>query len=264
MSAFLDIRREDAVLVWTMNQPETRNALTGNSAVDELLAACASAAADPSVRAIILTGAGPVFSSGGNLKDMQKYFTRKPSADVVIEEYRNGIQRLPRALLGLDVPMIAAVNGAAIGAGLDIACLCDIRVASNTAVFAESFIKVGLIPGDGGAWLLPRVVGFSKASEMALTGDRLSADEALACGLVSRVVAPERLMDEARRIAARITANPPVVLRLTKRLLREAQKSSLESSLELAAGYQATAHQTAEHEEAVRAFIEKRKPNFAQ
>ena len=264
MSAFLETTREGAVVTWTMNQPETRNALTGNTAVEELLAACASVAADATVRAVILTGAGPVFSSGGNLKDMQKYFTRKPPADVVIEEYRNGIQRLPKALLGLDVPMIAAVNGAAIGAGLDIACMCDVRVAANTAVFAESFIKVGLIPGDGGAWLLPRVVGFSKASEMALTGDRLNAAEALACGLVSRVVEPGQLMEEARRIAARIAANPPVVLRLTKRLLREAQKSSLEASLELAAGYQATAHQTAEHEEAVRAFVEKRKPNFAK
>lgn len=264
MSAFLETTRDGAVVTWTMNQPETRNALTGNTAVDELLAACAAVAADPSVRAVILTGAGPVFSSGGNLKDMQKYFTRKPSADVVIEEYRNGIQRLPKALLGLDVPLIAAVNGAAIGAGLDIACMCDVRVASNTAVFAESFIKVGLIPGDGGAWLLPRVVGFSRASEMALTGDRLNAGEALACGLVSRVVEPDQLMVEAGRIAARIAANPPVVLRLTKRLLREAQKSSLEASLELAAGYQATAHQTAEHEEAVRAFVEKRKPNFAK
>ena len=264
MSAFLESTREGAVVTWTMNQPETRNALTGNTAVDELLAACAKVAADTTVRAVILTGAGPVFSSGGNLKDMQKYFTRRPSADVVIEEYRNGIQRLPKALLGLDVPMIAAVNGAAIGAGLDIACMCDVRVASRTAVFAESFIKVGLIPGDGGAWLLPRVVGFSKASEMALTGDRLNAEEALACGLVSRVVEPDHLMEEARRIAARIAANPPVVLRLTKRLLREAQKGSLEASLELAAGYQATAHQTAEHEEAVRAFVEKRKPNFAK
>ncbi len=263
MTAFLTSAREGAVLVLTMNQPETRNALTGNTAVDEFLAKCAEIAADTSIRAVILTGAGPVFSSGGNLKDMQKYFTRRPSADVVIEEYRSGIQRLPKALLALDVPMIAAVNGAAIGAGLDLACMCDIRIAANTAVFAESFIKVGLIPGDGGAWLLPRIVGISKASEMAFTGDRLNADEALACGLVSRVVEPDRLMAEARRIAARIVVNPPVVLRLTKRLLREAQKGSLEASLELAAGYQATAHQTAEHEEAVRAFIEKRKPNFA-
>jgi enoyl-CoA hydratase/carnithine racemase len=263
MSAFLNSAREGAVLILTMNQPETRNALTGNTAVDEFLAKCAEIAADTSIRAVILTGAGPVFSSGGNLKDMQKYFTRRPSADVVIEEYRSGIQRLPKALLALDVPLIAAVNGAAIGAGLDLACMCDIRIAANTAVFAESFIKVGLIPGDGGAWLLPRVVGFSKASEMAFTGDRLNADEALACGLVSRVVESDQLMAEARRIAARIVVNPPVVLRLTKRLLREAQKGSLEASLELAAGYQATAHQTAEHEEAVRAFIEKRKPNFA-
>jgi enoyl-CoA hydratase/carnithine racemase len=162
----------------------------------------------------------------------------------------------------LDVPLIAAVNGYAIGAGCDLACMCDIRIASETARFAESFIKVGLVPGDGGAWLLPRVVGMSKAAEMSFTGEMLDAAAALSCGLVSRVVAPEALLDEAMALARRIAANPGPTLRLTKRLLREGQTTRLDSLLELSAAYQAIAHKTAEQVEAVNAFVEKRAPRF--
>lgn len=262
MSSFLQSSREGAVLTLTMNQPQTRNALTGNTAVQELVDACAAITLDAGIRCVILTGAGPVFSSGGNVKDMKRFFEQDISPELIREEYRNGIQRLPKALYNLDVPVIAAINGAAIGAGLDLTCMCDIRIASNTATFAESFVKVGIVPGDGGAWLLPRVVGMSKASEMAFTGDVLTADAALACGLVSRVVAPEALLAEAQKLAARIAANPGGVLRMTKRLLREGQRSTLESLLELSAGYQAIAHKTADHKEAVMAFVEKRKPVF--
>ena len=263
MSTFLNIERDGAILTLTMNQPATRNALTGNTAVDEFVQACADIARDTSVRAVIITGAGPVFSSGGNVKDMQRFFGHDLSPEVIREEYRQGIQRIPKALYNLDVPTICAVNGAAIGAGLDLTCMCDIRIASDTATFAESFVKVGIVPGDGGAWLLPRAVGMSKASEMAFTGEALSAQEALACGLVSRVLPAEALMAEARALAAKIAANPGGVLRMTKRLLREGQNSTLESLLELSAGYQAIAHKTADHEEAVRAFMEKRAPKFA-
>lgn len=263
MSTFLNIERDGAILTLTMNQPATRNALTGNTAVDEFVQACADIARDTSVRAVIITGAGPVFSSGGNVKDMQRFFGHDLSPEVIREEYRQGIQRIPKALYNLDVPTICAVNGAAIGAGLDLTCMCDIRIASDTATFAESFVKVGIVPGDGGAWLLPRAVGMSKASEMAFTGEALSAQEALACGLVSRVVPADALMAEARKLAAKIAANPGGVLRMTKRLLREGQNSTLESLLELSAGYQAIAHKTADHEEAVRAFMEKRAPKFA-
>lgn len=262
MDSFLKSERDGAILVLTMSQPQTRNALTGNSAVEEIVQACAQAARDRAVRVVVLTGADPVFSSGGNVKDMQRYEKEGLSPEVIREEYRNGIQRLPKALYNLDVPVIAAVNGPAVGAGLDLACMCDMRVASEKATFAESFVKVGIVPGDGGAWLLPRVVGMSKASEMAFTGDALDAREALACGLVSRVVPHERLMEESLKLAARVAANPGGVLRMTKRLLREGECSTLESLLELSAGYQAIAHMTADHREAVRAFIEKRKPVF--
>ena len=262
MSLFLQSSCDGGVLTLTMNQPETRNALTGNTAVQELVDACAAVTLDRSIRVVILTGAGPVFSSGGNVKDMRRFFEQDISTELIREEYRNGIQRLPKALYNLDVPVIAAINGAAIGAGLDLTCMCDIRIASDTATFAESFVKVGIVPGDGGAWLLPRVVGMSKASEMAFTGETLTASEALACGLVSRVVAAQDLLPTAQNLAVKIAANPGGVLRMTKRLLREGQRSTLESLLELSAGYQAIAHKTADHKEAVMAFVEKRKPMF--
>lgn len=263
MSQFLDISRDGAVVTWTMNDPATRNALTGNSAAAEIVAAAADAVKDRSIRTIILTGAGPVFSSGGNVKDMARFAEPGQDADAIRNEYRNGIQRIPRALWALDVPIIAAVNGPAVGAGLDLACMCDLRIASDAATFAESFVRVGIIPGDGGAWWLPRAVGAAKAAEMAFTGDAISAGEALACGLVSRVVTPDALMDEARALAARIARNPAGILRMTKRLLREGVHNTLDSVLETSAAYQAIAHLSPDHHEAVRAFIEKRPPKFS-
>ena len=262
MADFLKIERDGPVVTLTMNQPEARNPLTGNTAVSELTAACAQISTDVSVRCVIVTGAGTAFSSGGNVKDMRRFADPKLAPIDIREEYRHGIQRLPIALYNLEIPTIAAVNGPAIGAGCDLACMCDIRIASESAKFAESFIKVGIVPGDGGAWLLPRVVGRSKAAEMSFTGEMLDARQALECGLVSRVVPAERLLEEARALAARISANPGPTLRLTKRLLREGEHLRLESLLELSAAYQALAHKTPAHEEAVSPFIEKRPPRF--
>ena len=260
MTAFLLYEQSGPVVTLTMNSPETRNALTGNNAPQEFVEACERITRDASVRVVILTAAGTVFSSGGNLKHMQELFDSSPLA--LRTWYREGIQRVATALYNLEVPTIAAVNGPAIGAGCDLTCMCDIRIASEAASFAESFVTVGLIPGDGGAWLLPRVVGMSKAAEMTFTGDAVNAAEALACGLVSLVVPVDRLMDEARSLASRIVANPGGALRLSKRLLREGQHMRLESLLEMSAGFQALAHKTPQHVEAVNAFVEKRKPVF--
>ncbi|OGI68794.1 MAG: enoyl-CoA hydratase [Candidatus Muproteobacteria bacterium RBG_16_60_9] len=262
MANFLVYEQSGAIVTLTMNQPETRNPLTGNTAVAEFVAACERVTTDSSVRVVIITGAGSAFSSGGNVKDMRRFFENDIEPAKIREEYRNGIQRLTLALYNIEVPTIAAVNGPAVGAGCDLTCMCDIRIASEKASFAESFIKVGIIPGDGGAWLLPRVVGASRAAEMSFTGDALNAAEALACGLVSRVVPHDELLPEANRLAARIAANPGRTLRLTKRLLREGQHARLDSLLEMSAGFQALAHKTKQHEEAVKAFIEKRKPVF--
>jgi len=262
MTNFLTYEQTGAIVTLTMNQPEARNPLTGNSAVAEFLAACARISDDPSVKVVVLTGAGTAFSTGGNVKDMRRFFEQDIPAIDIRDEYRGGIQRLPLALYNLEVPTIAAVNGPAIGAGCDLACMCDMRLASKTAIFAESFVKVGIIPGDGGAWLLPRVVGQSKAAEMAFTGDAIDATEALRCGLVSAVTESEDLLEAAYALARRIAVNPGPTLRLTKKLMREGQHLRLDSLLELSAAFQALAHKTPQHEEAVTAFIEKRKPRF--
>ena len=260
--SFLSIQRDGAILTLTMSQPETRNALTGNTAVDEFVQVCEDIRKDASVKVVILTAEGPIFSSGGNVKDMKRFFDDALTPDLIREEYRQGIQRIPKALYHLDVPVICAVNGPAIGAGLDLTCMCDIRIASENATFAESFVRVGIVPGDGGAWLLPRAVGMARASEMAFTGEAIDAQQALAWGLVSRVVPHGDLLTEARALAAKIAANPGAVMRMTKRLLREGEHSSLASLLEISAGYQAIAHKTIDHREAVTAFIEKRAPRF--
>ena len=259
----LDFQQRGHIVILTLNDPATRNALTGDAMFSAIEAAVDRANMDLSVRALILTGAGPAFCSGGNVRDMREkkgMFAGPPHE--VAAKYQAGIQRIPRALYRLEAPLIAAVNGPAMGAGCDLACMCDLRIASETATFAESFVKLGIIPGDGGTWFLPRVVGWSKAAEMSFTGDTLDAKAALEAGLVSRVVAPERLLDAALEIAGRIAANPPQAVRWTKRLLREAAQARLETVLDLAAQYQALAHHTADHHEAVAAMFEKRAPKF--
>lgn len=256
--SFLKVERKQAIVRLTMSDPESRNALTGSSVADEFVQVCEELRHDDVVKAVILTAEGPVFSSGGNIRDMAHLLDDSFTPDALQDVYRRGIQRIPRALYNLDVPVICAVNGPAIGAGLDLTCMCDLRIASERATFAESFVRMGLVPGDGGAWLLPRVVGWAIAREMAFTGDTLTAQEALHCGLVSRVVPHEALLDEAMSLAERIAANSGAALRMTKRLLRESEKSSLESLLELSAAYQASAHKTTEHRQAVRSFMERR------
>jgi len=251
------------IVTITIDDPQTRNAISDAITIEALIAAIKDADADPEMRVIILTGAGPAFSSGGNLKAMaEPGVISDPLPAKTRQNYRNGIQNIPLAFEALEIPVIAAVNGAAIGAGCDLALMCDIRIAADSAKFAESFVRVGLVPGDGGAWLLPRVVGFAKASEMALTGDMVDAAEAKDIGLVSQVVPADDLMEKAREIALRIAANPPHSVRMTKRLLRLAQHQTLDSILELSAAYQALSHATDDHREAVSALLERRVGKF--
>ncbi|MBB3219956.1 crotonase/enoyl-CoA hydratase family protein [Pseudoduganella umbonata] len=263
MTPFLAIEREGAILTVRLNSPETRNALSTPSQMQEFVDLCAAVRLDRSVKVVVLTGNGPAFCAGGNVKDMAErggIFAGSPYE--VSESYRNGIQRIPSCLYNLDVPVIAALNGPAIGAGLDLACMCDVRIAADTAKFAESFVKLGIVPGDGGAWLLPRIVGMPKASLMALTGDSIDAATALAWGLVTEVVPVAQLESAAQEIARRMAVNPSHGLRLTKRLLREGQHMRLDSLLEMSAAYQALAHHTEDHAEAVAAFLGKREPQY--
>lgn len=263
MNSPLLIEHRDGVCIVTLNRPEARNPISDADMVSALEDTVADVNRNHSVRALILTGSGSAFSSGGNVKhmlDREGMFGGTPME--LREGYRQGIQRIPKALYHCEVPTIAAVNGPAIGAGCDLALMCDMRIASTKARFAESFVKVGIIPGDGGAWLLPRAIGMSRACEMAFTGDAIDAATALAWGMVSQVVEPEALKDSALALAARVTVNPPEVLRMTKKLLREGQHASLESLLELSAAMQALAHHTRDHHEAVSAMLERRAPTF--
>lgn len=263
MSPFLQIEREGGIVTVRMNHPETRNALTTPEQIQEFVDLCAQLRVDKAARVMVLTGNGSAFCAGGNVKDMHErggIFAGSPYE--LRNTYRDGIQRIPLAIYELEIPVIAAVNGPAVGAGLDLACMCDIRLAAPKAIFAESFVRLGIVPGDGGAWLLPRIIGIPKASLMAFTGDAIDAAKALEWGLVEQVCTHETLQAEAQALARRIASNPGHALRLCKRLLREGQHMRLDSLLELSAAYQALAHHTQDHEEAVAAFVNKRDANY--
>jgi enoyl-CoA hydratase/carnithine racemase len=250
-----------AIAVITLNTPATRNALASQAQYTGIEQACANISADRLIRAAIVTGAGSAFCAGGDIKQMLERIN-DPQLEAVDDRYhyKEGIHRIPLALYQLEVPTIAAVNGPAIGAGLDLACMCDIRIAAQEARFAESFVKLGIIPGDGGAFLLQRIVGPSKAAEMTFTGEPIDAQEALACGLVSAVVPGPELMAHAMQLAERVSVNAPHALRMAKRLIREAQHARLESVLELSAAFQAIAHNTRDHAERITGAVARLRP----
>ncbi len=262
MSALL-FEKSGPVVTLTINRPESRNPL-GEEGDGELFAeAAAKINADRDVRCAILTGAGQSFSAGGNVKAMRERSGAFAGAGVHIRErYRHGIHKIVRSIWGIEVPLVAAVNGHAIGLGNDVACLADIRVAADNAVFGATFLKIGLVPGDGGSWILPRVIGYQRAAELVFTADTIDAATALNWGLVSKVVPATTLMDEARSLASRICRQPPDVLRMTKKLMREGQNVSFDTIMEMSAAYQALAHLTEDHKEAVSAFFEKRAPDY--
>lgn len=248
MTAPLRIDRAGRVQTWTIDVPDAANAITGSDFIDAFDAAVDAANADTDISVVILTGAGRFFSAGGNVRDMRDHtgvFGLGPLDQR--HGYSSGIQRVPRALQRCEVPVIAAVNGAAIGAGCDLAVMCDLRIAAESAFFAESFVQLGLIPGDGGTWFLPRAVGWARAAEMTLTGDRVDAATALSWGLVNEVLSDDELLPAAHRLAERIAKNPAPAVRMAKRLLLESRTASLDSTLALAAALQPLAHQDPEH-----------------
>lgn len=250
----------DRVARIKLNRPDTRNALS-DDVVPALIGALHRADDDRGISCVILTGAGRSFSAGGDLKEIRQLSAENDEAQIA-DWYRNGIQRIPLTFAALTVPVIAAVNGHAIGAGCDLATMCDIRIAGASATFAESFVRVGLIPGDGGAWLLPRIVGHARAMHMLLTSEAVDARTAQDWGLVTDVVADDALADRASAIAATIAAQPPETLRNAKRLMLRARDQTLAENLEEAAVLQGKLQQTADHREAVAAILEKRKPAF--
>ncbi|MBW0147425.1 enoyl-CoA hydratase-related protein [Marinobacter arenosus] len=248
---------DERVAVLTLNRHDLRNALTGSNLIDDIVttAEWINQCEDASV--LVITGAGSSFSAGGNIRDMAER-GGDFAGDVAecAERYRRGIQRIPLALQAVEVPIIAAVNGPAIGAGFDLANMADIRIASDKAKFGETFLNLGIIPGDGGAWLMQRLIGYQRAFELTMTGRIVEAAEARELGIVMDVVPAEALMPEALKLAGRMAGQPPKATRLTKRLMKMAQRMELKDFLDLCACFQGMCHNEPEHLEAVNRMID--------
>jgi len=252
------------VVTLTMNRPDDRNPLGMPGDGDNFSEAAELINNDNEVRCVILTGAGKAFSAGGNLKAMRdrEGTFGLPPLEMREEAYRKNIHRVVRSLWNIEVPTVGAINGPAIGLGNDVGCTCDIRIAADNAKFGATFLKVGLIPGDGGSWLLPRVIGWSNASRLFFTGDVVDAETARIWGLVSDVVPGANLIEEANKLADRICQQPPQALRMTKRLMRDGMGSSFDTIMEMSASMQVIVQNTEDHLEAVNAFFDKRTPEF--
>lgn len=265
MAGYRDILFDvkDRIATLTINLPESRNPISQPQTIEEIEDACRKVKMTDDVSVLIITGAGRAFSAGGNIKNMKARTESSTLAIKVAESnYRRGIQRIPMALDALDVPIIAAVNGPAIGAGCDMAMMADIRIASTQAMFGETFLNLGLIPGDGGSWFLTRQIGYQRAAEMTFTGRIVSAQEAMDIGMVMKVVEPEQLLPEVAKLARTIADKPPLQLRLAKRLVKAAASMSLRDFLDVCALGNAVSHQTEDHKEGITAMLEKRTPVF--
>lgn len=253
-------RIEGPIAIITINRPEAKNAFSPGM-ITLWRQFLEEARADQDVRVIIVTGKGDTFCSGGDIRDMAEGKLRSWDMKRFLWE---GVHHIILTLEDLDKPVIAAINGSAMGAGLDMAIMCDLRVCSDKARLAESYIMLGLVPGDGGAYFLPRLIGMAKALELLFTGDVLSPQEALEIGLVNRVVPHDRLMDETMILAEKISSKPPLAVRMMKRAVYQAQTSTLRSHLDYISSQLALLSETQDHQEAARAFLEKRKPIFLE
>jgi 2-(1,2-epoxy-1,2-dihydrophenyl)acetyl-CoA isomerase len=259
MTDSLHFEIADGIATITLNRPERMNAFTWEM-IDAWAAALTECRTDDTVSVVIVTGSGKAFCSGGDIGEMQKRGDRTPLERKT--ELEGHVHKIPLALEALDKPVIAAINGAATGAGLDLALMADLRIAAESARLGETYVKVGLVPGAGGAWFLPRLVGTAKALELFWTGDIIDAREAERIGLVNRVVPDAELMTTTRALAQRIAGGPPLSIRLIKRAVKEGLRSDLRSALDLISSHYAVVAGSADHREAVAAYLEKRKPVF--
>lgn len=247
----------------TMNRDDVRNELTGTFLADDIVRTVEWVNANEAISVLVLTGAGKSFSSGGNIKHMRdREGAFGGDVYAVQNRYRRGIQRVALAMHSAEVPTIAAVNGHAIGAGFDLAAMCDIRIAADTAKFGSTFVNLGIIPGDGGAWFLQRLIGQQKASELIFTGRVIDAAKALDMQLILKVVPLAELQTTVSDLAREIAGKPPQALRMAKRALAASTRLDLSDFLDMCAVFQGICHNTEEHVEAVASFLEKRSPRF--
>ena len=250
---------ENKIATVTLSDPATRNAITDPTLLEEVKTVLTGIQDNPDVSVCILTGEGKGFSSGGNVKDMlnrEKMFAGNHLE--LQNNYRNGIHSLSKLLYSIEIPIIAAVNGAAAGAGFDLALLCDIRIASERATFCSSFLNLAVIPGDGACWLLRKTVGAQRAAELILTGKTVGAQEALDMGLLLKIVEHDKLLSSANEIAATIADKSRETLVVTKRLLRSTDNLGYEDHLNLCSANQAMFHHAPEHQEALEQFFDKK------
>ena len=255
------VSKNEFTLELTLNNPTQANAITDDM-INSLVDVLEYADEDDSIRCIMLTGAGKSFCAGGDLNAMEtKSGMFEGDSDELRRNYRRGIQRIPKAIEALKTPIVALVNGAAIGAGCDLAMMCDIRVASEFAKFGETFSKLSLVPGDGGTFFLQRVIGYTNAMEMFLTGDIYSGEEVLKKGLAN-FVRGENYLEFTRTLCSKICSNGPIAISMTKVALKSGRTSSLNDQLELLSTFQGITQRTDDHFEALKAFKEKRAPNF--
>lgn len=262
MTQHINVTFERHHALITLNRPEARNAYSSEMVV-ALVEALDQLELNHQVRAVIITGAGRAFSAGGDLKLMRDKEGMFEGGPVELRSrYMQEIQRVPRRIARFSKPLIAAVNGPAIGAGFDLSLMCDLRVASSEARFGSTFVKVGLIPGDGGAYYLTRAIGLSRALELCLTGRVIGASEAERLGILNEVVDPDRLLERARELAEEISENAPLAVQLTKAAAYQSLTLSPDAALQLAASLQGVAQNTADHLEGVEAMLARRAPKF--
>ncbi|WP_246147351.1 enoyl-CoA hydratase/isomerase family protein [Aneurinibacillus danicus] len=260
MMADILFEKRGKIAIITLNRPQVMNAFTMDM-IDQWAEALDEYRKDDSVHAVVLTGAGErAFCSGVDLAaldamDASKSINRKN----ILWEH---IHRIALTLEQLEKPMIAAVNGSAVGAGMDMALMCDIRFASENARFSEGYIRVGLVPGDGGAYFLPRIVGMAKALELLWTGDFISAKEAKDLSIVNHVYAPQDLMQKTLEFAERIANSPTIAIRMIKRAAYQSANLDLRTALDLISSHFSIVRDTEDHHEALAAMIEKRTPHF--
>jgi enoyl-CoA hydratase/carnithine racemase len=253
----------DGVGTILLNRPHRKNAFTLDM-IDRWAEILRDARTDPAVRVVVVTGAGDAFCSGVDLGPIRGDTApqHRPTPLERKETLTERIHRVPLALEDLDKPVIAALNGVAVGAGMDMALMCDMRLASRSATFCESYIRVGLVPGAGGLYYLPRLVGKSKALELFLTGEFVDAEEALRIGLVNHVYDDAALLDETYALASRIAAGPPISTRIIKRALYQSSDVDLATALDLASSHMGVVQSTRDSAEALAAFTERRPAKY--